>query len=287
MARVRNRVMRVVGGMLAFLAAHSAFSFDVPMDDAAFTAFVAEKIKAAVGDTLVGVKAPLLVTVGPMQAHLQRLHEQCRADRDACADQIDRFAHGAIEVINQQAPTAEKSALRLVVRTTDYMKTVETGVGPNAPAFQTKPLVDGLVVVAVFDAPRVVRPLDERDLHTLGMSRDEVFDAARSNLQSSLGPLEGAAVPVKDGRIGTIAGNIYQVGRIAIASDWAPLARAQAGVLLVSVPTTDVVLYGADDSPGGVDALRALSRHTAESSSNRLSPAILRWTPEGWERLPG
>ena len=67
--------------------------------------------------------------------------------------------------------------------------------------------------------------------------------------------------------------------------DWAPLARAQKGVLVVALPAKNLLLYGADDSPAGLDALRLQARDLARRSPAPLTELLLRWTPEGWQAV--
>jgi hypothetical protein len=135
----------------------------------------------------------------------------------------------------------------------------------------------------VLDTQRAVRPLDDRDLRKLNMSQNQLFELGGENLQAALKPLADSAKPVGSGQIGAITGSVYEVGRVAILSQWAHLANAQQDVLVVALPTTDMVLYISESTPSAIDALRTLSKGTAAKSSNPLSPtAVFKWTAERW-----
>jgi uncharacterized protein YtpQ (UPF0354 family) len=259
----------------------------IPMDESGFTEFVLQAMRREVGDTPVSTRGPLTLSVGPLQANLDRIFAFCRVNRSMCAREVDRYVKGAAQVLKEQIAPLDTASIRVVVRSTEYIKRAQASLGSDGPALQVKPLVDGLVSVAVLDTPRAVRPLDDRDLGKLNLSQDQLFQLASENVASNLKPLSETAKAVGSGQIGTIAGSVYEVGRIAVHSQWAPLAAAQNGTLLVALPTTDVVLYVSESTPAAIDALRALSRRTFESAPNPLSAtAVLRWSKERWEPVP-
>ena len=79
-----------------------------------------------------------------------------------------------------------------------------------------------------------------------------------------------------------MSGSFFDVGRVAMHDEWAPLAAAQNGVLLVALPATDTLLYASEATPTAVDALRTFAKR-ASTSSGALSGIVLKWTPERWE----
>lgn len=280
------RSMATVVGTLIALTSNGVAAQSVPTDESAFTEYVAQAIQHDIGDVPVSVKAPLTLSVGPLQANLDRIFAFCRSNTSGCATEVERYTKGVAQVLKQQNAPIEKTAVRLVVRSSEYIKRAQASLGSDGPVLQVKPLVEGLVSVAVLDTPRAVRPLDERDLKKLNVSQDQLFKLAGENLVADLKPLSDVAKPVERGQIGTITGSVYEVGRIAIHSQWAQLANAQSGTLLVALPTTDVVLYISESTPVAVDALRALASNTAARASNPLSGAVLKWTSERWEIVP-
>jgi len=88
------------------------------------------------------------------------------------------------------------------------------------------------------------------------------------------------------GQIGQLTGDFYHPSRLVQSESWAPLAKAQGGVLIVAAPATDAVLYIADDSPMGIDALRTLAKSVMDRAPNKLTSLLLRWTPAGWQIVP-
>jgi hypothetical protein len=260
-----------------------ALAETIPSDEASFSDYVAQAIRREVGDTPVTVKSALSVSVGPLQANLDRLYKYCRSNDWHCDAQIDQFAKGASQALKNQNAPVDKQSVRLVIRSAEYIKHARANFGADAPTFQTKPFVEDLIVVAVLDTPRAVRPLDDRDLKALGMTPEQLFEVAAENMRKSLKPILERAKPVPSGQIGTVTGSYFDVGRVAMHDEWAPLAAAQNGILLVAVPATDTVLYVSEVTPTAVDALRTFAKRAANTSSGALSGVVLKWTPERWE----
>lgn len=233
------------------------------------------------------VNGPLTVSAGPLQANLDRIFGFCRTNASGCASSIDQYAKGVAQVLKQQNAPLDKAAVRLVVRSSEYIKRAQASLGKDGPTLQFMPLVEGLISVAVLDTPRAARPLDDRDLKKLDFSQEQLFALGRENLVASLRPLSEIAKPAASGQIGTITGSVYEVGRVAVHSQWAELWRAQQGTLIVAIPTTDVVLYVSESTPAALDALRALAKSTFAKASNPLAATtLLKWSAEHWELVP-
>lgn len=268
------------------LSASVVYAQSIPLEEGAFTDFMARTLRQQLGDIPVSVKGTLTLSVGLMQANLERSYSICRNDESSCAAEVTRYVKGVSQVIRAQNAPIDKAAVRLVIRSSEYIKRAQASFGNDGPTLQVRPLVEGLVSVAVLDTPRAVRPLDDRDLKKLEVSQEQLFEIGAKNLRGTLKPLAESAKPAIAGQIGTLAQSFYEVGRVALLSDWEALASAQSGTLLVALPTTDTVLYISESSPASVDALRTLARSIAMKSPSPLSAAVLRWTKERWELVP-
>ena len=256
---------------------------DIPKDEGGFTEFVTGQIRAEVGDASVSIKGPLSVAVGDMQANLDRIFGFCKRNSEGCPKEIANYVKALGQAYRDQNVAPSREALRLVVRTTQYVQQVEGALGPGTPPLHPKVLVEGLVLLPVLDAPRTIRMLSDGDMKTLGLGADEVQQVAIANLRSSLKPLMDTAKVAGHGQIGQLVGDAFDSSRLALLDTWAPLAAAQGGKLIVAAPATDGVFYVGDDSPAAIDALRTLVRNIMSRAPNRLSDLLLRWTPGGWE----
>uniref|UniRef100_UPI0005764C9B hypothetical protein n=2 Tax=Nitrobacteraceae TaxID=41294 RepID=UPI0005764C9B len=254
----------------------------IPADEPAFTAFVAERIRAEIRDTPVVIKGPLTLSVGPLQTNLDRIYAFCKANTGGCAREIGAYVSGVKATASSRNDPPTRAALRVVVRSADYMRQALREVDARGPAL-TRPLAEGLVIVPVLDSPRAVRVFNDKDRAALGLTQDQVFDIAIANLRSSVKPLTTVAKAVPSGQFGTLTGDYYQTSRLALIDSWAPLAQAQGGVLIVAAPSADLVLYASEDSSAAIDALRTLARNMMARAPKPLSGSLLRWTPKGWQ----
>jgi len=277
---------RLAAIALACVTASTAFAQAIPTDANGFTAHVADLLRKEVGEAAVVVKAPLTLGVGELQANLERVFGYCSAAPVGCASELALYVQGAVEVHRERSAPPRREAVRLVLRSEAYLQQAQRNVPAGAPAMQPKPLVDGLVMLPVLDSPRTLRMLTDKDNAALGLpSSDAAIELALANTAAALKPLMDEAKVLRPGQIGQLVGHTYQPSRLAFHAQWAPLAQAQGGKLIVVAPVTDAVFYIADDSPEAADALRRFSRQLMGRAPNRLSDVLLRWTETGWDVL--
>lgn len=259
---------------------------EIPTEQDSFTEHVAEELRQALSNTPVSVKAPLTLSVGEWQANLHRIFNFCKTNKQSCPVELNHFVQGLAQAYKESNTPPDKNAIRLIVRTTDYLEQAIKSLKADGPHPISKPFVDGLVLLPVLDTPRAVRSLGDKDLKAMNLTHDELFELGRANLKASIKPLADVAKPVKAGQIGNIHGGIFDPSRLALLSEWSNLVDAQGGTLLVSIPTTDTVLYLSESSPVAIDALRSLSQDLMSKAPNPLSNKILRWTSSAWEVVP-
>jgi len=268
---------------LCFAFAHTAIAEDIPKDAAGYTEYVAGQLRAEFADAAIAVKSPLTIAIGGFQANLDRIYTFCQQNADGCAKEIDTFVKGAAQAYRDQNAPPTREAIRLVVRTTQYVQQTQISLAPDAPPLLQQPFVAGLVLLPVLDSPRTIRLLNAKDLKTLGLSAEEAQQLALTNLRNSLKPLMDVAKVANHGQIGQLVGDSFQPSRLALFDTWEPLAKAQGGKLIVALPAKDAVFYVGEGSKTAIDALRALVRNVMSHAPGPLSDILLRWTPTGWE----
>lgn len=269
--------------LLMLMTAPLAAAQAIPTDAPGFTLYVADLLRKEAVGAQVAVKGPLTLQLGDLQANLNRTYEFCRHDSDGCANAVATFVQGAAEAYHTATVAPSKEAVRLVVRSETYAHDAQGSLGAEAPALQPRPFVEGLVILPVLDSPRSVRMLNAEDDSKLGLSADEVYQLGIANLRGSLKPLMQIVKAVHRGEIGQIAGNAYDSSRLLLHDDWAALAAAQNGVLIVAAPAADALFYLGDDSPKALEALRSLAGDIVKRAPRPLSNQLLRWTPTGWD----
>lgn len=274
--------IRTAFSMLLLLACGQTLAQAIPSDEAGFTDYVATLLRKEVGDATVVVKGPLTLGLGELQANLDRVFSFCKRDSSACATELDRYVKGAAQVHKDRSSPPTRESVRLVVRSSQYVQAAQSSLAGQSPQMQSRPFVEGLVVLPVLDSPRTVRMLGSKDNTQLGVSEAELFDLGLANLRATLKPLMEVAKVAGSGQIGSITGNAYDPSRLILHDTWAPLAQAQGGTLIVAIPATDAVFYISEETPVAIDALRALVKNVLSRAPNRLTNALLRWNESGW-----
>lgn len=258
---------------------------EIPQDETAFSEYVAGQIRTQISDAPVTVQGPLTIKVGGLQANLDRIFAFCRQNTSGCPNEVAMYVKGVAETYRSQAAPISADAIRVVVRTSQYVQQIQNSLGPDAPSLLPTPFVDGLVLLPVVDTPTTFKLLSSRDLKTLGLSEADAQQLALKNLRTVLAPrpLMEVAKVARSGQIGSIVGDSLNPSRLALFDTWAPLAQAQGGKMIVVAPATDAVFYVGEDAPIAVDSLRTLARNVMARAPHALSDILLRWTPTGWE----
>lgn len=272
----------------ALSSAASVHAQSVPLDDPGFTDAITEKFRSALPDEHVVVAGPQRLTIGNAGSavNLARLWQSCHATPVSCDAQSDAFVNGMVKSFKEMNKPPERQQVRLALRSAaaaNGLLASSRGTGLN---LQVQPFVDGLDSVVVIDSPTTLRWASSHDLEALQLDSAALRELARNNTHGGMQPLVSVAPPAPKGKIGAIeGGDVYTASRLLFPADWAPLAKAQGGVLIVAVPRTTTILYVGDDGATSIGALRALAREQAQGR-DAVGDMLLRWTPEGWKTLP-
>lgn len=280
---VPDRVLRSTIVALCLLSSTLSFAQDVPTDETSFTEFIAELFQKQIRDIRINIKGPLTLSIGPLQANLDRIYSFCRRTPEHCRAEVHTYVEAVVQLHRERSPPVTKDAVSIVVRTAQYLQQAKTSGLAN---IQTRPLADGLIAVVAVDSPRAIRMLSETDRVKLGLTAKEIHELAIANLRKTLKPLMEEAKVIGPGQIGRLAGDFFHPSRFVLLDSLRPLADAQGGVLIVAAPVTNAVLYISEDSAAAIDALRALTRNAMSRAPNPLSDTLLRWTPQGWKVVP-
>lgn len=272
----------------ALSLATAAHAQSVPLDDPGFTDAITEKFRSALPDEHVVLTSPQRLTIGNTGAavNLARLWQACHANPASCDAQSELFVAGMVKSFKEMNKPPERKQVRLALRSAaaaSGLLASSRGTGLN---LQVQPFMDGLVSVVVIDSPSSLRWASSHDLDALQLDAAALRELARGNTHGGLQPLVSVAPPAPKGKIGAIeGGDAYTASRLLFPADWAPLAKAQDGVLIVAVPRSTTLLYVGDDSAASIQALRTLA-HDQAQGRDTIGDMLLRWTPEGWKTLP-
>ena len=276
-------------GLLSFAAAGVAGAQSVPLDDPGFTDAITEQFRTALPDEHVVVVAPQRLTIGNAGAvvSLARLWQACHAKAAGCDAQAAAFVAGTTKAFQEMNKPPERSQVRVALRSAAMAQAYVASSRGTGLNLQVQPFVAGIVAAVMIDSPTSVRWASSHDLDALKLDSAALAELARANTHAGMQPLVSAATPAPAGKIGAIDGaDTYTASRLLFPSDWAPLAKAQGGVLVVAVPRPTTILYVGDDSAATLTALRAFARERAGRAPDAIGDLLLRWTPEGWKPVP-
>jgi hypothetical protein len=249
----------------------------------AFTKSVADRLKASAKDTEVTVVAPLQVAITPREGKrtivdLTDLWKSCGA-RVECGEPVDRFVRSVLAgAIVVEAPP-KREYLRPLIRVKGNLSAAEE-------AAVSEPLTGDLVIVYVFDSGAARRPVAPADLQSLGLDKTGLRAAAVANLKA-VGPgiphdstdtEKVYVVSPPDG---------YAASRLLLLEGWEPLKADLQGDLIAIAPHERYVFFtGSGEEKAARDRMKSLAADRLDGADG-LSPAVLKWTPQGWVPFSG
>jgi uncharacterized protein YtpQ (UPF0354 family) len=269
---------------ITYAVLQATFAHAAPQGQGEFTSYVAGLLQKEVGTENVTVKAPLTLSLGELQANLDRIFSFCQRNIDGCETEVAQYVKAAAQVHKERSSPPNKELVRVVVRSRQYIESAQSGIPAEmSPQIQPRPFIGDLLALPVIDSPRTIKMLSIADNDKLKLSAQEAYELGLANLGRELKPIADVAKPAGKGQIGQLTGDSYHPSRLLLIESWAALAKAQGGVLIVAAPTTDAVLYIGEDSVAAIDALRTFVSHIQQRAPNRLSDVLLRWKASGWE----
>lgn len=274
---MRNRSSKLLAALLAAAVACSR------PPSAVFTQNVAERMKAVVKDAEVTVVAPLQIAVTPKNGKrttldLTDLWKSCGAKAE-CAGPVDGYVRSVVAGSLVVEAPAKREYLRPLIR-------LASNVPPSEASAVSEPLVGELVIVYVFDSGDARRPVAPGDLQALGLDKAGIRAAAVANLEAAAPGIRYE--PSDAERVFVVTtGDGYAASHLLLHKRWEVLKAEVEGDLIVVAPHQRVVVFtGSGEAKATRDRMRALAQDHLDGADG-LSPAVLKWTPEGWVPFAG
>ena len=267
----------------ALVFSQAAFADPVPTADPGFTDAITEQLRTALPDEHVIVVGPQRLTIGNagFTVNLGHLFQACRANAAKCDDESTRYVAGVTKAFQDMNKPPAPAQVRIAVRSARMAQAYMDSTRATGLALQVQPFVEGLVSTVVIDSPASLRWASSKDVDALKLDAAGLRELARNNTHSAMQPLSSVAQPASKGKLGTIDGDAYTASRILFPADWAAMAKAQDGVLIIALPRSTTILYIGDDSADALATLRNVTREQMAGAADGLSDQLLRWTPEG------
>ncbi len=85
---------------------------EIPRVAEAFTRFVAARVKTEASSKTVAVKGPLTLTIGSLEANLDRVYTYCAANASGCLTQIDTYIAAVLEMATAEPEKITREMVR-------------------------------------------------------------------------------------------------------------------------------------------------------------------------------
>jgi len=202
----------------------------------------------------------------------------CSAQQTRAAEpsaQPRAVAAAPLENGNQKAARAR---LRAVIRDQSFLDHLSESVRASTIS---EPFSGRMVILYMVDDQGAARGAQAADLTESGVARDALRAVAEWNLASVLGdPVSCRSHSVTEGA----PHRYYESSRLLLDKQWADLA-AQAGTVVVAVPSNDTLLVACNPTPDILQKLSAVVQNTYPQAARPVSPALLTWGKDGWKEL--
>jgi uncharacterized protein YtpQ (UPF0354 family) len=265
----------------------------LPLDRQSFTNYVADRIKTVAAEDAqakfqVTVMRPLAIHLTSesgmgVETNLRLLHTHCVALEGRCADAIARFVQAAFEVFGQATSPIERNMLRALVKPAAYVSEVDETHKQRGLAIVAKPYVGELWMILVIHRANLVSVATMETLKQLGLDEASGFDLALKNTAALKGRALDRAVPLRGTHFETLNEDEYESSRLLMHADWAEVAKARGGDLIVSVPASNALIFGSIRNTDQMKNMRNIVSQEAHKARRFVSSQMFRWRTDGWE----
>jgi hypothetical protein len=271
-----------------------ALAQSVPIEAGAFTSYMAERLKTlAHEDTEIHVQVTIMRPLAlkltsqsgmSVEANLTDLQAHCVALNGRCGEAAEQLAQSAIQAFGESARPVQRDMLRALVRPAAWVSELseihkQRGIAP----LLAKPYVGELWIVVGLNRNALIGLATTETLSKLSLDENAAFELALKNTREAKLPVLNRAVPLRGTRFEMVSEDNYESSRFLMHGEWAEVARVRGGDLIVSVPASNTIIFGAVRNPAQIDDLRAVAVQEARKAPRAVSVQLFRWRANGWE----
>ncbi len=256
---------------------------EIPSEQSEFAEYVAIQVQQALPEVEVVQQDAFGLQVGELQVSLERIFASCEDDQHNCALELENFVNTLIEVYHDQSPEFDPAKVLLIVRSEAYLMQARESLGKDQAGPLNLDYIDGLALLPVLDLPTRVQSVSAAALPSINLTKDEVFALGYLNMQTYFSPLDEVAAATAEGEVGVIEEDFYASTRLIQHKQWAKIAKAQQGDLLVAVPATNQLFYLTSANQEAAESLKLLISDVYQNVPNPLSDKVYKWVENGWE----
>jgi hypothetical protein len=267
----------------------------LPLERRSFTNYVSDRLKTLAAEDAqakveVTVIRPLAISLTApsgmaVETNLGDLHAHCVALEGRCVDAVERLTQAAFEAFGQATSPIERAMLRALVKPAAYVRELEEIYKQRGLTIIAKPYVGELWTLVVVHRATLVSVATSETLSNLGLDEASGLDLALKNTRALKGRVLDRAVPLRGTRFEMLAEDEYESSRLLMHADWAEVAKARGGDLIVSVPAANSLIFGSIRNTDQIKDLRDIVLQEGRKARRFVSAQIFRWRADGWELL--
>jgi hypothetical protein len=264
----------------------------LPVERAEFTSYVAERMKDMRPEGLpvrITIVGPLAIKLGApsgmsVDANLSDLHSHCVALEGRCAEEAEKLVEAAFQVFGEVTRPIERDMLRVVLRPAAWVHALSEAHKQNGmPPAVAKQYVGELWIILAISGPSFTRYATADTLRILKLEEPAAYDLALKNTREAKAPILERALPLRGTRFQVLTEDELEPSRLLMHAEWAEVAKARPGDLIVSVPASNTVIFGSALTSDDIRTLRQIAINESRKAVRAVSPQLFRWQKDHWE----
>lgn len=225
-----------------------------------------------------------VVANGEHDVYLDNLEQGCRNAPASCAERVDTFAQTVVSPPDQPA---RLEAVLPTLKSQAYVDGAHKAMHARgeSDALLVFPVVDDLRLLLVMDTPVATRFLSEKDLATLGVTREAARERALENLRRHSPGFKISEVAPQ--LYALSANDAYDSAMFLLQPEWQHLIARLGSAPVVAPIGRDIVLFTGVDSANGIKNLSLILtvERQEPAAAYPITTQPYRWTPQGWVRF--
>jgi hypothetical protein len=221
---------------------------------------------------------------GEHDLYLDNLAQGCNNAPASCDERIDMFAR---TVVSPPDAPATLDTLLPTLKNQAYVDGAHKAMSARGQheALLAFPVIDDLRLLLVMDTPAATRLLNEKDLASLGVTREAARERALDNLRRHSPGFRISEVAPQ--LYALSAGDAYDSAMFLLQPEWQHLIAKLGSAPVVAPIGRDIVLFTGVDSADGLKNLSKILtvERRQPAAAYPITTQAYRWTPEGWVRF--
>lgn len=223
------------------------------------------------------------------QTFLDNAYAAYMNDQEARDEIIEQFVASQIETFEMhKRPGIDVDRIVPIVKDRTWMQAVLASMEGNSAEFPTPLFEDYNSELQIFfaeDSEHNIRYLNQDNIDSLPISREELYEVACKNLKKMLD--ENIEISGSDGIYMLTAGGNYETSLMLFNSLWRGNFLEVMGRTVISIPTRDLLLVTGSDDEEGIARIRNVAKQAMADTPYSVTPVLFVWADGKFEVFEG